>query len=92
MVIAFTTVLISVLIIPKVKEVKGHVFIIVYFLLIIWWPILYCVYLFYKDLLASKTTTIELSSVEIQSSDETANSDKCEVQNEGTSEDTSVRL
>ncbi|KYB28193.1 hypothetical protein TcasGA2_TC032910 [Tribolium castaneum] len=84
MVIAFTTVLISVLIIPKVKEVKGHVFVVVYFLLIIWWPILYCVYLFYKDLLSTKT--MEVPAVEIQTSGE-----KCDVVvHEETSEGTSV--
>lgn len=51
MVVAFTTVLISVLIIPKVKELQVHIFVIVYVVLIIWWPIQYCVYLFYKDLI-----------------------------------------
>jgi hypothetical protein len=61
MVMAFTTVLISVLIIPKVKELKVYIFVVVYLLLIIWWPILYCVYVFYKDLLGAHVATFERS-------------------------------
>lgn len=75
MVMSFTTVLISVLIIPKVKELKVHIFVTVYLLLIIWWPILYCVYLFYKDLINNKTDSVPAengeNTIEIQGTSQT---------------------
>jgi hypothetical protein len=92
MVMAFTTVLISVLIIPKVKELKVYIFVVVYLLLIIWWPILYCVYVFYKDLLGAHVATFEDPRSEPVPSDTTTDSEKpngCEV-TQGTSQNTSA--
>jgi hypothetical protein len=92
MVMAFTTVLISVLIIPKVKELKVYIFVVVYLLLIIWWPILYCVYVFYKDLLVAHVATFEDPRSEPVPSDTIIDSEKpngCEV-TQGTSQNTSA--